>query len=323
MRAVALALAMAAAAGAQTVPGDLTISSDAAVGSLNFSADGKSIAATCGDGMVRLWDTKTAELQKAFSFHKEDVAVTLAGRADLLAAAGRDGGIKIWDLKTGETIQKIAGPAAGTRRMAFSADRQLVAGSSPVDAEGSEYTVRIWDASGKEQHALAAGLGGISALAFSPDGRTLVAAGYDTNLRAWSTRDGELLRLMDELPLATFAVAFSPDGNYLATAGADRIVYLWDTKTWKIARKFSGQPEMISALAFSPDSRMLLTGGFSEFSVRNPVKAMLWNVSSGKPLRSMGSAHMVRSAAFSPDGTQAATSVEQTVNIWAVPPASK
>ncbi len=96
----------------------------------------------------------------------------------------------------------------------------------------------------------------------------------------------------------------------------------WHTRTWKIARKLSGQPEMINALAFSPDGRFLLTGGFSDLTEKNPVKVMLWNLNSGKPVRSMPSAHRVTSVAFSPDGTLAATANrDQTVNIWAVPPA--
>jgi WD40 repeat protein len=313
-------LAISAVAGAQSLPGDRVISSDSAVGVLSFSADGSLIAATCEDGQVRLWDTRTGDFKRAVPFDKGARAIALAEGADLLAANGRDGGIQTWDLKTGQTVQRFAGPMPRIAPFVFSPARKLVAGASRTSDDSSEFTVRIWDASGTERLALQAGLGGVSTIAFSPDGGTLVAAGYDTNLRAWSTRDGELLRLMEELPLAMFAAAFSPDGKYLATAGADRIVYLWDTKTWKIARKLTGQPEMISAMAFSPDGRLLLTGGFSEFTEQNPVKAMLWDVSSGKPLRSMPSAHRVHSAAFSPDGTQAATaSVDQQVSIWAVP----
>src|SRR5207249_11939462 len=101
--------------------------------------------------------------------------------------------------------------------------------------------------------------------------------------------------------------------------GADRLVYFWDTKTWRIARKLSGQPEMISAIAFSPDGRLLLTGGSGELN-HDPVTAIVWDLSSGKPLRSMPSTQLVTAAAFSADSTRAATaSLDQKVNIWAVP----
>lgn len=307
---------------AQTLPGDRVIAADAAIGSVSFSADGTTIAGSCEDGRLRVWDAATGILKRTFSLDNGDGAVTFSDRADLLATAGRDGGIKIWDVRTGVTTRRFAAPAPAIRHFVFSPDSKRIAGAVRDRDNGSEFTVRIWDTEGAPQLSMAAGLGGVSAMAFSPDGRTLVAAGYDTNLRAWNTRDGELLRLMEELPLSMFAVAFSPDGKYLATAGADRIVYLWDTRTWKIARKLSGQPEMISAVAFSPDSRLLLTGGFSEFTLRNPVKILLWDLTSDKVRRSMPSAHMVRSTAFSPDGTRAATAnIDQTINIWSIPPA--
>ena len=165
-----------------------------------------------------------------------------------------------------------------------------------------------------------AGVGGTSVLAFSPDGERLVAGSYDTNLRAWSSRNGELLRLIEEIPVATFAAVFSPDGKTLATAGADRMVYLWDAKTFKLRAKLPEQPEMISALAFSPDGRLLMTGGFSEVTNRAPVKVMIWDVASRKVVRSMDAPHQVGSVAFSGDGTlAAATSSDDQIHVWSVP----
>src|SRR5260370_951872 len=152
MRAV-LALALSAVAGAQALPGDRIIPSDSVVELLSFSADGGLIAGTCGDGRIHLWDTRTGELRRTFSFEKES-AVTLADRADLLAvAARRDGGIKIWDVKTGETVRQFAGPVPTVRGFVFSRDRTRIAGSSRAHADGSEFTVRTWDAYGTEQLA--------------------------------------------------------------------------------------------------------------------------------------------------------------------------
>lgn len=324
MRALAW-LAMAALGSAQALPQDRVILSDAPIRALSFSADSSSMAGLCDDRLVRLWDARTGELKRAIPFGKAEIErVTLADRADLIASTDRQGGIELRGLQTGAPTRQFQGPMKGVRDFAFSTDRKLLAGSSNDGDGTAENRVHVWDASGTQQRALSAGLGGISAMAFSPDGLTLVAASYDTNLRVWNTRDGELVRVMEELPLATFAAVFSPDGKYLATGGADRIVYLWDTRTWTLARKLSGQVEMISALAFSADSRLLLTGGFSEFGQRNPVQSIVWDVSSGQTLRRMASPNMVRSAAFSPDGTRAATAnLEKSISVWAVPAAGR
>jgi WD40 repeat protein len=317
MRALFL-LALAASCGAQSTP-DRVIQSDADVGNLAFSADGATLAANCRDGKVRLWDPKSGALKRTVPREQGDMAVSLPSPADVLGAVGSEGIIRIWDLQTGELKRRLAGIPKRTRGLAFSPDRKLVAGSGRTSDTGSEETVRLWDAAGKESFAAPAGLGGTSAMALSPDGGTLVAASYDTNVRAFSTRNGELLRLIEELPVTMFAIVFSPDGKFLATAGADRIVYLWDTKSWKLARKLTGQPEMIQSMDFSPDGRRILTGGFSDLTTQHPVKIILWDVASGKALRTLAAPHAVRAVAFSPDGRLAASGCQKEVSLWTMP----
>jgi WD40 repeat protein len=296
---------------------DRVIKSDAEVGAITFLADGSTLAGTCRDGKVRLWDARSGALKRSFAWNKGDAVVTFS--SGLLATVGKDGSIQTWDLQSGELLRPVTSVGGKVRRAAYSTDRKLVAFSSRAPGNGSEDTMHLRDASGKERFAVPAGLGGTSAMAISPGGEFLAAASFDTNVRAWSSRNGEMLRLIDELPVATFAMAFSPDGRYLAAAGVDRTVYLFDAKSWKLARKLSGQPEMISALAFSADSRLLLSGGFSELTVRNPVKVLLWDVDSGKVLRSLPSAQRVDSVAFSPDGALAAASCQQkSVSVWSL-----
>lgn len=313
-------LALAASCGAQSTP-DRVIQSDADIGNLAFSADGNTLAANCRDGKVRLWDPRSGALKRTVPREQGDTSVTMPSPADILGTVGSGGIIRVWDLRTGELKRRLSNVPKRTRSLAFSSDRKLVAGSGRTSNTGSEETVRLWDDAGKERFAAPAGLGGTSVMALSPDGGTLVAASYDTNVRAWSTRNGELLRLIEELPVAMFAMVFSPDGKYLATAGVDATVYLWDTKTWKLARKLTGQPEMIQSMDFSPDGRRILTGGFSDLTTQHPVTIILWDVASGKALRSLPAPHAVRAVAFSPDGRLAATACQKDVSLWTLPAA--
>ncbi len=96
--------------------------------------------------------------------------------------------------------------------------------------------VWLWNpATGKPVRApLPAGIGtpgGVTAVAFSPDGTLLAAAGGDGTVRLWNPATGKSIGT--PLPAGTgpragvTAVAFSPDGTLLASAGADGTVRTW------------------------------------------------------------------------------------------------
>jgi WD40 repeat protein len=72
----------------------------------------------------------------------------------------------------------------------------------------------------------------VSGVAFSPDGKLLVAAYGDGYVRLWNPVTGQAVGV--PLPAYTGSVAavngvaFSPDGKLLATADADGTVRTWD-----------------------------------------------------------------------------------------------
>ncbi|MCX6612052.1 MAG: hypothetical protein NTW74_14510 [Acidobacteria bacterium] len=204
--------------------------------------------------------------------------------------------MKIWDLSADRQLQLING--APTSTLALSSDRRFVATSKP-----EERTVRIWDlASGKEKHTLPDGIGGSAGLTFSPDGETVVSANYDNDIRVWKTQSGELVKKVEDMTGAMFASAFSPDGKQLVMAGLDETVYVWDAKTFALTRKLKGHGETIASMAISPDGRTLVTGGFDVITVKNPVKLSVWDLASGKIVKSISAPHRVARVAFSPDG---------------------
>ncbi|MBL8173806.1 MAG: WD40 repeat domain-containing protein [Bryobacterales bacterium] len=303
------------AAGAWAQDAGRTIASESDVRTIVFEQDG-SLSGLCADGKIRIWDAATGKLRKTISPSAGERILAL--NQGVAGTAGKTS-LRLWDFDTAQG-RDVAEAPARVRTMAVAKDRKLFAATGPSFERGSEETIRVWDAAGKQRFAAPAGIGGTSALAISPDGQIVVASSYDTDVRAYSTRNGELLKRIDQLPVAVFAMQFSPDGKYLATAGVDRAVYLWDTKTWQVAKKITGQAEMIRSLSFSPDGRYLLTGGFSELTTRHPVEIILWEVATGKMVRRMAAPNAVGSVAFSPDGGMMAAALGgKNLNVWRVP----
>lgn len=320
MRAILLLGTLAGAMAAQSPSADRTLASDAPVSMVAYLNGGKTLAALGNDGKLRLWDAQSGaprELQGKEAIPSPGVMLR---RSEQFGTVNKEGNVQLWDAKTASLLRQL--PAATPRpgRLALSEDGSRVATAHMVDRQSGVNTIRVRDTGGKELFNVPAGIGGISILGFSPDGSTLVAGSYDADVRIWSVRNGELVRLIDSLPVSMFAMSFSPDGKWLATAGVDRTVYLWDTKSWKLARKITGQPEMISALDFSADGKRLVTGGFSELTVAHPVKLIVWDVATAKQLRAVAAPRRVAAVAFAPDGKQIASSYgDKALNVWQVP----
>ncbi len=288
------------------MPADRVLQTEAIVQAIAFTTDG-ALAGACGDRNVRVWDVATGKVKLTVPVAEGDRLGDLPAASDVLATIGKDGQLKTWNLQTGKPGVRLPGSTPRTSDLAVSPDRRFLVSTERAAGNSSDEIVHIWETTdARERVQVPGGIGGTATMAISPDSSIVVASSYDANVRAWNSKNGELLTLIEQLPVTMFAMAFSPDGKTLATGGADRVVYLWDTKTWKLKTKFTGQREMISALAYSPNGKYLLTGGFNAITVKHPVDVILRDASSGKVLRTVPGAHRVGSVAFSPDGRLAA-----------------
>jgi WD40 repeat protein len=68
----------------------------------------------------------------------------------------------------------------------------------------------------------------VGAVAFAPDGRTVLSGSNDSTLMLWDVATGRRLRTFAGHFAPVYAVAFSPDGRTALSGSADRTLMLWD-----------------------------------------------------------------------------------------------
>jgi WD40 repeat protein len=151
------------------------------IGSLAFSTDGSTLAATSLTGKIRLWNAQSLALKRDLPGNSDPVAA-IAFRPDIRSAGGtllaglHDGTMVAWDTSPA-TLKDLNLP--------------------PVGAVAYRPT------------------GAVQKLAFSPDHKLLAVSGYlDTSTLIWEVATGTLNA---EMPVheALADLAFSPDGSQL------------------------------------------------------------------------------------------------------------
>jgi WD40 repeat protein len=203
---------------------------DAAVTAVTFFHGGRLLATATGNridagvpGEVRIWRVENRR-QVRVRGEPNGVWTLAATPADkMLAWAGGDKRATVWDITAQDHIL-LPTQRIGVLAIALSADGRTLAATD-------DWAIRVYDTKSRQELATLNGhKGRVCALAFAPDGATLLSAGWDGRVTMWDVSAGRESHTYAWPIGRPRAVTFSPDGLLAAAAGDAGTVVVWDVE---------------------------------------------------------------------------------------------
>jgi WD40 repeat protein len=191
----------------------------------------------------------------------------------------------------------------------------------------------------------------LSSVAFSPNGRYLLAGGKDRKLWLWNLKSGKLEKTFDGHSDIISSVAFSSNSQYAISGSRDRTVRVWNVNSGRLLDTYRGHDGFVSSVNFSSDGRYVLSGSYDKtlqfwdrrdgrlmrrFKRGNWILSMdisrsfalsghrdrtmrLWNLDTGKLRRSFRSYSYFMSVAFFPNANRIVSGhTDNTLRTWNV-----
>jgi WD40 repeat protein len=239
--------------------------------SVAITSDGSYAVTTGVDLGVRVWKLQGGQFIHRFSGPGTilgDLALSPDGRTML--SGSRDGAVSLWDVETGEEIHRLVDDLPITA-VTFSPDgKKGLVGAGYLDAEKEESGhIILWDIeTGEEIHRFVGQPYAVSALAFSPDGRSAVSAGNGAMAILWDMETGEEIRRFEDYWVDSpwsiesyWDVQFSPDGKQIYAAHSKGPIIVWDVESGAKIRELTGHQQFAAGMTFSNDGQRLVSGG--------------------------------------------------------------
>ncbi|MET0649804.1 MAG: hypothetical protein ABW208_24600 [Pyrinomonadaceae bacterium] len=296
------------------------VQGEAAITSLAFSAGGRLLAVGMLNKAVTVWDVPYGG-KELWNYDSSPFSLAYSPDGKRLAVGFADGTINICDAVKRYPCAVLKGHAETVTSLAFSPDSGLLYSSDNRRtgmlefSESEDTTVKTWDVAValREQTPVPdIEKRGLVVLAYSPDSKTLVATGDNSQAMLLDAETNRLVTNLYETERSVTAVAFTPDGRTAATADDEEVTF------WNVATATQeGAPlkiKNVNSLTFSQGGRLLVTAS----AFNGAVTA--WDVATRKEVRAArgkgGEDNYVARLSLSHDGASLLFTRNNILEVW-------
>jgi WD40 repeat protein len=158
----------------------------------------------------------------------------------------------------------------------------------------------------------------VDALAFTPDGRSLVTACPDGRVRVWNTQPVREIEQVAALGTNNYGLDLSADGRCLVVGERAGAVRIWDWSARRVLTNLPTPPVMTGELLFSPHGHFVCA---RDTSAKAAQGCRIWETRNWSELRLPPTdQNLLVSVAVSPrEDVYAAGYLDGTLNLWSLP----
>ncbi|AFY57121.1 WD40 repeat-containing protein [Rivularia sp. PCC 7116] len=210
--------------------------------SIAISTDGETLISAGTDKTIKFWSLDNGELQRTLK--AETVSLAMSADGKTLFSGNNDGTIQLFETSSGKLLQTLTPPkpenpdfdfqkASAVSSLAVSNDGKFLVNGGYDDShqsikETDGNNIKVWNLeTGKLIHNFSVGIGGIDAVAISPDGKSFASGGYAYEISLWDIETGKKLRTLSAKQGGVNAIAFSQDGKILVSSSGNKSIKVW------------------------------------------------------------------------------------------------
>ncbi len=274
---------------------------DADINDVAFSDDGSLLATSGDDGLVRVWDLDTGELQAELRGRGQVWGVSFSPDGSRVAAGWvEEGVVQVMDLTTDApplVVPAVTEPLASSTSFSPDGERLAIADIGAVVVVDVASGDRVLEfQTGTNQFTEE-----VLAVRWSPDGRWIASASRGLSTRVTDAETGERHLVLDGHTHDVHRLDWSVDGSRLATGARDGTARVWEITEGGAVEVVvvAAREGAIGGVAFSPDGERLLTGDVRVTAAR------IWDVGDdgGAEWANLPTAsHVAGMAEFTPAG---------------------